>query len=100
MLKITVHNSNKTQTIQLEGKITGPWVAEFDRTWHSLAPALGSKKLQLDLRSVDFIDAKGTRLLHDIYRETRACFLTDSPLTQYFADVAMGKSQKDGEQGD
>jgi|SRR5713101_340385 anti-anti-sigma regulatory factor len=100
MLRITVHNGEKTQTILLEGKISGPWVEEFDRTWHSLAPALGAKKLQLDLRNVDFVDAKGGQLLRDIYRETKACFLADSPLTQHFADVAMRESLKDREQGD
>lgn len=94
MLRITVHNSDKTQTILLEGKISGPWVEEVDRTWHSLAPTLGAKKLQLDLRNVDFVDAKGTKLLRDIYREAKAFFLTDSPLTQHFADAAMRSSGK------
>ena len=99
MLRITVHNSDKTQTILLEGKISGPWVQEFDRTWHSLAPTLGAKKLQVDLRSVDFVDAEGTQLLCDIYRESKAFFLTDSPLTQHFADAAMSSSRKN-EKGD
>jgi len=96
MLRITVHNGEKTQTIQLEGKISGLWVDEFDRMWHDLAPALGTKKLQLDLRSVDFVDGQGSKLLRDIYRKTKASFLTDSPLTQHFADVAMRKSLQDG----
>ena len=95
MLRITVHNAEKTQTIQLEGKITGLWVEEFDRAWRSMAPALGAKKLQLDLRGIDFVDAQGTELLRNIYRQTNACFLTDSPLTQYFADVAMRRASKD-----
>ena len=99
MLRITVHNGEKVQTILLEGKISGPWVDEFDRTWHNLAPALGTKKLQLDLRNVDFVDASGTKLLRDIYRETNASFLTDSPLTQYFADEARRSSLRDREEG-
>lgn len=99
MLRITVHNGEKTQTILLEGKISGRWVEELDRTWHNLAPELGAKKLQLDLRSVDFVDAKGTQLLRDIYQETKAFFLTDSPLTQHFADAAMRSSGKN-EKGD
>ena len=96
MLRITVQNGEKTQTILLEGKISGVWVDEFDRTWHNLAPALGKKNLQIDLRSVDFVDGNGFELLRDIYRESNASFLTDSPLTQHFADVAMRKSLKDG----
>jgi ABC-type transporter Mla MlaB component len=99
MLRITVHNGETTQTILLEGKISGPWVEEFAHAWHRLTPALGAKKLQLDLRNVDFVDAKGTQLLRDIYRQSKACFLTDSPLTQYFADVAMRNVLKDGKPG-
>jgi hypothetical protein len=99
MLRITIHDGANAQTIQLEGKIVGPWVEEFDRTWHSLAPSLGSKKLHLDLRSVAFVDAKGRQLLQEIYQKTNASFLADSPLTQYFADDAMQQSPKNGEEG-
>ena len=99
MLRITVNNGEKTQTILLEGKISGLWVEELDRTWHSVAPALGTRKLHIDLRDVDFVDAKGSQLLRDIYRETKAFFLTDSPLTQHFADAAMRSSRKN-EKGD
>ena len=99
MLRITVHEDAKGQTIQLEGKIVGPWVEELNRAWHSLAPSLGSKKLQLDLRGVTFVDAKGRQLLHEIYQKTNASFLADSPLTQYFAEDAMRQSPKNGEEG-
>lgn len=100
MLRITVQESNKVHTtIKLEGKISGPWVEEFHRTWRSLAPSLGTRKLQLDLRGVAFVDAKGRELLREIYQETSACFLADSPLTRYFADDAMQQSPKYGEEG-
>jgi anti-anti-sigma regulatory factor len=99
MLRITIHEGVKAQTIQLEGKIAGPWVEEFNRTWHSLAPSLGPKELLLDLRGVAFVDAKGRQLLRDIYQKTNASFLADSPLTQYFADDATQESPKDGEEG-
>jgi hypothetical protein len=99
MLRITIHEGVKAQTIQLEGKIVGPWVEEFDRAWHLLAPSLGSKALHFDLRSVAFVDANGRQLLREIYQKTNASFLADSPLTQYFADDAMQQSPKDGEKG-
>ena len=100
MLRITVHNDEKAQTILLEGKISGVWVEELDRTWHRVSPALGTRKLQIDLREVDFVDAKGSQLLRDIYQGSKASFLTDSPLTEYFANAAMRKSSKDGKEGD
>ena len=88
MLRITIHEGSKVQTIQLEGKIAGPWVEELGCTWHSLAPSLGSKQLYLDLRGVAFVDAKGRQLLR-----------ADSPLTQYLADNAMQQSPNQGEEG-
>jgi anti-anti-sigma regulatory factor len=99
MLRITIQEGARTQTIRLEGKIIGPWVEEFNRTWHSVAPSLGSKELHLDLRGVAFVDAKGRQLLRDIYQKTNASFLADSPLTRYFADDAMQQSPKHGEEG-
>ena len=99
MLRITIHENAKTQTIQLEGKISGPWVDELVRSWHSLAPSLGPKTLRLDLRDVAFVDAKGRQLLREIYQKTNASFLADSPLTEHFADDAMRQSPENGEEG-
>jgi hypothetical protein len=99
MLRITVQESETARTIKLEGKIAGPWVEEFNSSWHSLEALLGSRQLQLDLRGVAFVDAKGRELLREIYQKTNACFLTDSPLTRYFADDARQQSPRDGEKG-
>jgi len=99
MLRITVEDSEWTETIKLEGKIVGPWVEELSRTWHSVASSLGRKQLRLDMRSVGFVDGKGRQLLREIYHATNAYFLADSPLTQYFAEEAMRPSPKDGEEG-
>lgn len=87
------------RTIQLEGKLSGPWVQECARTWHSLAASLGPKELRLDLRGVAFVDAKGRQLLQEIHQITNASFLADTPLTRHFADDAMQKFPKDGEKG-
>jgi anti-anti-sigma regulatory factor len=89
MLKITVHEDQRMHTIKLDGRIGGPWVEELERTSAALAASLGSKKLLLDLRDVTFADGNGRKLLREIYQETHAAFLTDSPLTKYFADEAM-----------
>jgi anti-anti-sigma regulatory factor len=99
MPRITVQESERAQTIKLEGKIAGLWVEEFNRAWQSLEAPVGIKELQLDLRGVAFVDAKGRELLRKIYQKTNARFLTDSPLTQYFADDARQHSPRDGEKG-
>lgn len=99
MLKITVDEGPRAVTIKLEGKVVGSWVSEFDRTWHSLEPAWGLKRFSLDLRGVSFVDAEGRQLMHEIYKKTGADFLTNSPLTTYFAEEAMQASPKNGHEG-
>lgn len=99
MLRITIHDDADAETIQLEGKIAGPWVEELMRTWQSVSPSLNGKKLQLDLRSVAFVDVNGTKLLREIYQNANARFLADSPLTRYFAEQAMMQSPKNNEGG-
>lgn len=99
MLRITLQERGEVEIVKLEGKIAGAWVEEFSRTWRLLEPSLDSKKLQLDLRGVVYVDGKGIELLREIYQKANASFLADSPLTQYFADQAMRKSPKSGEEG-
>jgi hypothetical protein len=95
MLRITIHDEPKVQTMQLEGKIVGPWVDELRRTWCDAASSRGSKKLNLDLRDVAFVDDKGKRLLRDIYQQTNASFIANSPLSRYFAQDAMHSNHED-----
>jgi hypothetical protein len=99
MLRITVQDGEKNQTIKLEGKIVGPWVEEFERTYQSVVPSLGTRELHLDLREVGFVDAKGRDLLREIYQKLNARFLADSPLTRYFADDAMRESHTNEQKG-
>jgi hypothetical protein len=76
-------------TIKIEGKIAGPNVAELDRAWRELAPALGEKKLNVDLCGVTFMDGKAKKVLAEIYAKTQAAFIADTPLTKYFAQQAQ-----------
>ncbi|HXT26584.1 MAG TPA: hypothetical protein VN749_17325 [Candidatus Eisenbacteria bacterium] len=99
MLRITVQDGAKKQTIKLEGKIAGPWVEEFESTCRSVLPSLGAKELHLDLRGVGYVDTKGRGLLREIYRKTNACFLADSPLTRSFVEDAMSVTEKNGQEG-
>lgn len=92
MLKITITRDANEVTMILEGKLTGPWVAEANRSWQSLKDSLASTKLNLDLRGLSFADVEGRQLLREIYDKTHAAFLTDSPLTTYYAEQAMQKA--------
>jgi len=76
-------------TLKIEGRVTGPRVPELNRVWRELAPSLGERKFQVDLRGVTQVDGTGRNLLAEIHAETRAEFLADTPLTKYFAEEAQ-----------
>lgn len=67
--------------MKLEGRIAGPWVEELRRTWTSLAPSLGSKRLCLDLCEVTFVDTAGKQLLTNL-RKAGARLLADTAMTK------------------
>ena len=75
-------------TMQLEGKVIGPWVNEFDQVWRRLADSLALKRFCVDLREVTQMDAKGKLILAEIYEKTGADFLANTPIAKYLADEA------------
>lgn len=61
MLKITVHNLDSRTTLELEGKLVGPWVPEVEACWE--AERGKSPEFYVDLAGVSFVDAEGRALL-------------------------------------
>ncbi len=88
MLKISINDEKAVATLKIEGKLVGPWAMELGRTWQDLWNSARRMPLQVDIRGVTFADQKGTHILREIVRETGAEILSDSPLTQYFANQA------------
>jgi hypothetical protein len=88
VLKISIKDDSPVATLKIEGKLVGPWAMELGRTWHDLWASKSQMPLRLDIRGVTFADQKGTHILQEIVRETGADILSDSPLTQYFANQA------------
>jgi anti-anti-sigma regulatory factor len=88
-LRITIHQNPESVEIKLEGRIAGPWAAELGNTWNDLAPGLKKRSVSLDISGVTYMDAEGSQLLKDMCQSAEISFLTNSPLTEYFAEEAM-----------
>ena len=93
-VRITIHEEPETVRLKLEGRLTGPWVREFDQTWRSLESSLDSRKLVIDLCGVIHMDAEARRLLTEIYEKTGAEIVADTPMMKYFADEARLQNEK------
>jgi outer membrane protein TolC/ABC-type transporter Mla MlaB component len=67
MLRITTTALNEKITLRLEGKLSGPWVEELERCWHTSRDL--KKELVVDLSGVTFVDHAGKDLLCSMARE-------------------------------
>jgi len=62
MLRITVHDDPDRLRLELEGRLGGAWVAELESCWRA-ASTDDKRRLWVDLRGVDSVDAAGKYLL-------------------------------------
>jgi hypothetical protein len=63
MLKVTIIESPTEQKFVVEGKLTQPWVPEFESAWKSAQEARRGRRCVVDLRDTTVIDQSGGRLL-------------------------------------
>jgi hypothetical protein len=66
MLKISIIDSSKQRRLVLEGKLTGPWVAELRTAGKAANEGLQDRKLVVDLRNVTFISEEGEAALSEL----------------------------------
>ncbi|HEV2205775.1 MAG TPA: hypothetical protein VGR36_04515 [Candidatus Acidoferrales bacterium] len=87
-MKITIDEGPAMLVLKLEGRVIGPWACALRESWNSLDRS-GRKTLVVDLREVTHIDAAGREILADIYTQSGARFLANTPMTKYFAEEAV-----------
>jgi ABC-type transporter Mla MlaB component len=95
MLRITLEERPETTQIKIEGRLSGPYVDELERTWRALQPGLNGKQLSVDLCGMTGVDESGRRLLAEMYSKNHAQFIARSVLTEFYAEQArqIGRSK-------
>jgi anti-anti-sigma regulatory factor len=106
MLRITIHDHPESLTVQLEGRLAGPWVRELEECWQSTRASQGKPVLCVDLTGVTFIDAAGKEFLAALHTEgvkflARGCLMravvaeiTDAPAPDGGCPESGGENQK------
>ena len=84
-LRISVQENDNSIGLTLVGRLAGPWVQELNRAWQEVAARLDGKKLSLDVRDLTYSDADGKQVLRDIFKLSRAEFVTSSDWSQHLA---------------
>jgi len=90
MLRITLENGADSTTFRLEGKLTGPWVEEFERSWYEFKDRTPSTPVSVDLSRVSFIDSEGKKLLGRMYQQG-AKLCAAHLMTKYIVDEVTGQ---------
>ena len=85
MLRITVHDKPRAFTLQVEGKLAGPWVRELEKCWRSALARRPKAILRVDLTEATFIDESGKACLAALHREG-AEFVTADCLMKAIVD--------------
>jgi len=63
MLRVTLHETSDSVTVQFEGKLVGPWVQEAEGCWRRCLAERPNIVRRFDLKGVTMIDAAGKAFL-------------------------------------
>ena len=69
MLRISKHDESGSLTLQLAGKLVGPWVNELNSCWQESRGKYGKSPICIELSEVSFVDADGRKLLAAMYTQ-------------------------------
>jgi ABC-type transporter Mla MlaB component len=86
MLRITTHDRDNLVTLELEGKLAGPWVALVRESWQQQL-ARGCA-IQIDLRAVTYVDALGKALLAEMTGRHAQLIACDCQMKAILAELA------------
>lgn len=87
MLKITTDIDGKHATLELEGRLAGPWVQELRDCWRRAKSA--DRQINVVLKQVTFIDEAGRQLLAEMHRQG-AVLAAEGCMTRAIIEAIIG----------
>jgi hypothetical protein len=87
MLRITVHDSPRALTFQLEGRLAGPWVRELEQCWRDALASEPRPVLRVDLTEVTSLDAAGRACLEAMHRQGATFVAADCLMKAVVAEI-------------
>jgi hypothetical protein len=90
MLRITVQIDSQPVTIQLEGRLTGPWLEELAKCWNLTLSTNREPNIRVDLTELTFVDSAGKEYLKTMHRQG-AQFVTADYETKCIVDEITSK---------
>jgi anti-anti-sigma regulatory factor len=91
MLRITLVPGSEPSTLKVEGKLSGPWVTELERSWSEISRRETPRPV-VDLSDVTFVSAEGKKLLKFMFQQG-AHLQSRSLMTQFILSQLQTESK-------
>ena len=92
MLRITIIDEPAEQRWNLQGRLSGPWVAQLKSNWEKARGQNEIRKCVVDLSCVTFVDLDGERVLATMM-EDGAEFVATGVYTKHVLEM-LGKRRQ------
>jgi hypothetical protein len=85
--RVTIHDNPTSLTVQLEGKLAGPWVSELAKCWQGTVADRGRPVDRVDLAALTSIDAAGKELLAAMHARGAELVAADCLMKAVVAEI-------------
>jgi hypothetical protein len=93
VLRITVTDETKEQRWTLQGRLSGPWVAQLKSNWKKSHSSNGERKCVVDMSGVTFVDLDGERVLAALMKDG-AEFIATGVYTKHLLETLERRRQR------
>ena len=93
MLRITITNEPEEQRWTLQGRLSGPWVAQLRSNWKKSHGVNGNRKCVVDVSGVTFVDLAGERVLGAMVKDG-AEFIASGVYTKHILEILEKRRQR------
>jgi hypothetical protein len=93
VLRITITDEPQEQRWTLQGRLSGPWVAQLKSNWEKSHGPNGDRKCVVDVSGVTFVDLDGERVLAAMMRHG-AEFIATGVYTKHILEMLERRRQR------
>ena len=93
VLRITITDEPKEQRWTLQGRLSGPWVAQLKSNWEKSHSQNGNRNCVVDVSGVTFVDLDGERVLATMIKDG-AQFIASGVYTKHILEILEKRRQR------
>ncbi len=93
MLRITISDEAWGQRWTVQGRLSGPWVAQLKSSWKKSHGPNGDRQCIVDVSDVTFVDLDGERVLAAMMRDG-AKFIATGVYTKHLLETLERQRQR------